>query len=111
MDLLIVSNNEKILHISNEEDKIDYTVYDSFCQLIDGGVIDLDEPLNKENAVQCVVEMLPEQIEFSKPIMSLPEELVDDLLELIQESDYQNMLQKIKTSSCYKEEQELEMID
>lgn len=113
MDILIVSNNEKILHISNQEDKIDYTIYDNHCKLVDGGEFDLTEPLNNENAVRCVLEIVRDQIKFLKPYIYLPEELTNDLLELIQEVDYQTMQIKIKDYiSCDKEvEHELEMMN
>lgn len=115
MDILLISNNEQILHICNQEDKIDYTIYDNHCTLLDGGVIDLENAINNENAIRDVVDIIKNQFEFSEPYMYVPDETAEELLELIQEADYQNMQEKIQNISSNflsKEEvdNELEMV-
>lgn len=115
MDILIVSSNEKILHISNQEDKIDYTIYDNHCRSIGGGVIDLECSIDNKDAIKNVLDIVQNQPEFSEPYIYLSEEMTEDLLELIQEADYKSMQEKIQIASnynsCEKEEIELEMVN
>ncbi len=117
MDILLISINKqiRILHISNQEDKIDYTIYDNHCTLLDGGVIDLENAINNENAIKNVVNIIKNQYEFSQPYIYVPNEITEELLEIIQEADYENVqekVQNISSNSSLKEEleNELEMV-
>lgn len=117
MDILLISiNNQiRILHISNQEDKIDYSIYDNYCTLLDGGVIDLGTAINNDTAIENVVDIINDQFEFSQPYIYVPAEITEELLELIQEADYQNMQAKVHSISSYnpskeESENELEMV-
>lgn len=116
MDILLISINERILHISNQEDKIDYTIYDNHCVLLDGGLIDLENSINNDDAIKNVVNIIKDSYEFSYPYISVPAEITEELLELIQEVDYQTMQEKIQNLfsnylSKEETENELEMVN
>lgn len=96
MDVIIISKENNLLYISNEDRKIDYTVYNKKGHLIDGGVLENDEiSYDIKKVFDEIVSSFKDTISFSEPYVYIDEEDANNLLELIEEEDYNNSQNKI----------------
>lgn len=97
MDTLIISSENKILHISNCGYTVDYTIYDSKGHNLDGGVLESSKDKFKTDIViKEILEMIKDQHQFTEPYMYLKDERADGLLELIQMEDYKYSQSRVR---------------
>lgn len=98
MEIVIVSKENNILHISNQEYKIDYSFYDREGHLIDGGDDSRgNEPYNTDEVITELISTFKDKIDFSEPFVFITGEKAEDYLELIENEEYENMLKKVET--------------
>lgn len=96
MDTLVISNENNILHISNNGYTVDYTIYNNKGHSLDGGVLESSSTkFNTQDAIKEIVKIIRDTFAFSEPFMYLDEEKSEGLLELIQMEDYKNTRAKV----------------
>lgn len=106
MDIIIISNENNLLHLNNEDRKIDYTFYTKEGHLIDGGVLETDElPYDIIKVFNEIISSFKDNISFSKPYVFVDEENTKNLLEFIEEEDFNNLQNKV---ADYREKEILE---
>lgn len=95
MNLIIISKEHKILHVSKDCLQIDYTFYDKNGRIIDGGQyddIEIDKPI--DDTAKGLIEAF-DIMQFSEPYIKLEGIQADNFIELIEEQDYKNMRNKV----------------
>lgn len=110
MDEIIISNENNILHLNNQDNYVDYTIYDNHGHSLDGGQLDNDEELDKVQSTNEILSIIRERFAFSEPFIRLTGDKANNLLELIEMEDFKNMQSKvdsIKTKSYINDEMEL----
>lgn len=96
MDILIISNENNILHICNKGYRVDYTFYNCKGHSLDGGNLENNQEKFDTNEVKDeIINMFKYSINFSEPYMFLEGEKADGLLELIEMEDYKNTQLKV----------------
>lgn len=98
MDIIIVSKENNKLHISTDGLYTDYTLYNKEGMEVDGGFLlgkTTDENINK--LVSLVISMAKGITDFSSPYQTIEGEKATNLLEEIQEKNFDDMMQKEKT--------------
>lgn len=91
-NILIISNENNIIHILNRGYSIDYTIYNSKGHSLDGGILESsNEKFNDDFAIKEVITIVKENYSFSNPYSILKGERANNLLELIEMEDYKNM--------------------
>ena len=96
MDTLIISNENNILHIFNDGDKCDYTIYNSKGHNMDGGILELDGSFSSEEIPNEIIKIVKDRFLFSSPYTSLSGEKAQNLLDLIEMEDYKNLQKQIE---------------
>lgn len=104
MDTLIISNENNILHIFNDGDKYDYTVYNSKGHNMDGGVLELDGEMSSKESIDEIIKMVQDRFLFNAPYTCLSGEKAQNLLELIEMEDYKNLQHQIESKSVSNKE-------
>lgn len=99
MDAIIVSKENTIFHISIEDNKADYSFYNPEGHLLDGGVLDIDNLKGNNDIVNEIISSFKETINFSSPFVYLSKENSEELLEYIEEENYNYIQEKIKSLS------------
>ena len=95
MELLIISKESNKLHISTDGLYSNYTIYDKEGKEIDGGVlIGKATGGNTDKLISSVVAMTRGVIDFSSPYQTLKGERATELLEELQEKNFDDMKQK-----------------
>lgn len=92
MDEIIISNENHILHLNNQEDIVDFTIYDNKGHSLDGGQFD-NNGYNKTK--NDIIAFAHERFGFSEPYIRLTGAKAENLLELIEMEDYKNTQSKI----------------
>lgn len=96
MDNIVISNENNILHLCNQDDIIDYTLYDEKGHHLDGGVLESSKKKNDINfAVKEIINIIKDRFPFSLPYTYLSGNRASNLLELIELEDYKNFQQKV----------------
>ena len=96
MDMLIISNENNILHIFNKGYSVDYTFYNCKVHSLDGGILESSkEKFNIKDLKNEIINMFKDSIDFTEPYMFLEGERADGLLELIEMEDYKNTQLKV----------------
>lgn len=96
MDMLIISNENNILHIFNKGYSVDYTFYNCKGHSLDGGILESSkEKFNINDVKNEIINMFKDSIDFTEPYMFLEGERADGLLELIEMEDYKNTQIKV----------------
>jgi len=96
MDMLIISNENNILHIFNKGYSVDYTFYNCKGHSLDGGILESSkEKFNINDVKNEIINMFKDSIDFTEPYMFLEGERADGLLELIEMEDYKNTQLKV----------------
>ena len=96
MDMLIISNENNILHIFNKGYSVDYTFYNCKGHSLDGGILESSkEKFNINDVKNEIINMFKDSIDFTEPYMFLEGEMADGLLELIEMEDYKNTQLKV----------------
>lgn len=108
MDTIIISSERNILHVFIDEEHADYTLYDKHGHNLDGGVLDLESNENTGIIVNEIMEMLKDRFSFSTPYILPSKEDTQEIIECVEEEDYQNMILKVEELSSEKNEIELE---
>ena len=103
MDAIIVSKENTIFHICIEENKANYSFYDSKGHLLDGGVLEYDNQKNNRDIINEIISSFKENIDFSEPFAYLSKESSNELLEYIEEENYNYIQEKIKSLSDSKD--------
>ena len=104
MDTLIISNENNILHIFNDGDKYDYTIYNSKGHNMDGGVLDFDEKVSNKESTDEIIKMIQDRFLFNAPYTCLSGDKAQNLLELIEMEDYKNLQHQIENKSVNNKE-------
>lgn len=108
MNLIIISKEHKILHVSKDCLQIDYTFYDKNGRIIDGGQYEeIDTNKTIEETVKGLIEAF-DIMQFSEPYIKLEGIQADNFIELIEEQDYKNMRNKVSNYLKYINDYELE---
>lgn len=97
MELLLISKESNKIHISMYGLYSDYTIYNSEGRLIDGGILigkATGENVNK--LIASVISMAKGVVDFSSPCKTLKDEEAMELIEKLEEQEYQNMINKAK---------------
>ncbi len=97
MELLLISKESNKIHISMYGLYSDYTIYNSEGRLIDGGILigkATGENVNK--LITSVISMVKGVVDFSSPCKTLKDEEAMELIEKLEEQEYQNMINKAK---------------
>lgn len=100
MDTLIISNENNILHIFNDGDKCDYTIYNSKGHNMDGGILELDGSFSSEEIPNEIIKIVKDRFLFSSPYTSLSGEKAQNLLDLIEMEDYKNLQKQIENKTA-----------
>ena len=96
MDMLIISNENNILHIFNKGYSVDYTFYNCKGHSLDGGILESSkEKFNINDVKNEIINMFKDSIDFTEPYMFLEGERANGLLELIEMEDYKNTQLKV----------------
>lgn len=96
MDMLIISNENNILHIFNKGYSVDYTFYNRKGHSLDGGILESSkEKFNINDVKNEIINMFKDSIDFTEPYMFLEGERANGLLELIEMEDYKNTQLKV----------------
>lgn len=96
MDMLIISNENNILHIFNKGYSVDYTFYNCKGHSLDGGILESSKgKFNINDVKNEIINMFKDSIDFTEPYMFLEGERADGLLELIEMEDYKNTQLKV----------------
>lgn len=96
MYMLIISNENNILHIFNKGYSVDYTFYNCKGHSLDGGILESSkEKFNINDVKNEIINMFKDSIDFTEPYMFLEGERADGLLELIEMEDYKNTQLKV----------------
>jgi len=96
MDMLIISNENNILHIFNKGYSVDYTFYNCKGHSLDGGILESSkEKFNINDVKNEIINMFKDSIDFTEPYMFLEGERAKGLLELIEMEDYKNTQLKV----------------
>lgn len=97
MDIILISKEDNKLHISTDGLYSDYTVYDKDGMEIDGGFL-LGKVANNNinKLVSCVISMAKGITEFSSPYQTLKGERATELLEELQERNFNDMVKQQK---------------
>ena len=96
MDMLIISNENNILHIFNKGYSVDYTFYNCKGHSLDGGTLESSkEKFNINDVKNEIINMFKDSIDFTEPYMFLEGERANGLLELIEMEDYKNTQLKV----------------
>ena len=104
MDTLIISNENNILHIFNDGDKCNYTIYNSKGHNMDGGVLELDEEISSKESIDEIIKIVQDRFLFNTPYTRLSGEKAQNLLELIEMEDYKNLQHQIESKSVNNKE-------
>ena len=104
MDILIISNENNILHIFNDGYKCDYTIYNSKGHNMDGGVLDFDEKVSNKESTDEIIKMIQDRFLFNAPYTCLSGDKAQNLLELIEMEDYKNLQHQIENKSLNNKE-------
>ena len=104
MDILIISNENNILHIFNDGYKCDYTIYNSKGHNMDGGVLDFDEKVSNKESTDEIIKMIQDRFLFNAPYTCLSGDRAQNLLELIEMEDYKNLQHQIENKSVNNKE-------
>ncbi len=108
MDTIIISSEKNILHVFIDEEHVDYTLYNNHGHNLDGGVLDLESHENTGKIVNEIIEILKDSFSFSEPYILPSKEDTQEIIERVEEEDYQNMISKVEELSSEKKEIELE---
>lgn len=96
MDTIIISKENHFLHICNEGNKINYNFYDKEANLLDGGTREYENIIYNTNEVaKELIESFKDTISFLEPYIYVEKENVSDLLELLEEQDYNHLQNKV----------------
>lgn len=107
MNAIIISKENNLLHICNDENKIDYTFYNKKGLLLDGGVLEIKDKADDINSIsKDIISSFKDIISFSKPYVYVEKENADNLIEFIQEENYSDLQEKI--SNYYNKENDIE---
>ena len=105
MDAIIISNENNIFHITIEDDKVDYSFYDKKGYLLDGGVLEgYDNSKSNREIINEIISSFKEQISFTEPFVYLSKEHSEELLEYIEEENYNYIQEKVAKISKEKTE-------
>ncbi len=97
MELLLISKESNKIHISMYGLYSDYTIYNSEGRLIDGGIlIGKATGGNVNKLISSVISMAKGVVDFSSPYKTLKDEEAMELIEKLEEQEYQNMINKAK---------------
>ena len=97
MELLLISKESNKIHISMYGLYSDYTIYNSEGRLIDGGILigkATGENVNK--LITSVISMAKGVVDFFFFFKTLKDEEAMELIEKLEEQEYQNMINKAK---------------
>ena len=103
MDQIILSEENTLFHISIEGNKADYSFYNSDGHLLDGGIYEIDDIKSNNDIINEIISSFKETIKFSSPFVYFSEENSEELLEKIQEEDYNYFQERIKSLSASKD--------
>lgn len=97
MEQIIISNENNILHISNNEYTVSYTIYNNKGHSLDGGILESsNSKFDSDKVAAEIILMIQEQFDFSEPFIHLNGEMANNLLELIEMEDYKNSKRKVR---------------
>lgn len=100
MDILIISNENNILHVCNQGYTVDYTIYNSKGHNMDGGVIESSKgKFENEIVIKDIISTIQNTIAFSEPYTYLSGHRAENLLELIEMEDYKNLQERINNKN------------
>lgn len=95
LEILVKDDNYYLL-IYNEENEIDYTIYDIDKHFLDGGEIEIEGMVENDIAIQKVIEAILPKYSFSSSyVLYSPEEtreLAEELFEKENEENIKNEL-------------------
>lgn len=96
MDILIISQENNILHICNKGYTVDYTFYNSKGHSIDGGILESEkDKFDTKLVLFDLVKDIKNTFSFSEPFMYLENERAEGLLELIEIEELKNTRTKV----------------
>ena len=96
MDILVISDENNILHICNQGYTVDYTIYNCKGHSLDGGLLESSKnKFNTNDALKDIINIIQDSFNFSEPYMYLKDEQAEGLLNLIQMEDYKHMQTKV----------------
>ena len=97
MDIMIISSENNILHICNNEYTADYTIYDCKGHLLDGGDLESNKGRFKNDLlIETVTNIIKETFSFSHPYIYLTGDKAESLLYLVQEEEYRHTQNKVQ---------------
>ena len=96
MNIIVISEDNKILHITNFGYQAEYTLYNSKGYYLFGGVLEsVYEYFNDEKLTQEIMNLIQEEIEFEQPYIYLYGSNTIPLLKLIKYENNKKSSKKI----------------
>jgi hypothetical protein len=108
VNIIIISSEINILHIFIDEEHADYTLFNKEGHSLDGGVLDLEGNEKSDKVTNEIIESLKDNFTFSEPYIHPSKEDTQEIIERLEEEDYQNMVLRVKRVSEKESDYELE---
>ena len=108
MDTIVISKERNFLHVDYENNNINYSFYNNKGHLIDGGEMEnKDNIFNNISIPTEIITSFKDTINFTEPFIYITGKDAENLLEMIEEEDYQNLQNKVNKSYNLNDEHDL----